>query len=256
MVDSTFNEPNPSCPLAIGYDIFGRPLPFFHYQTPSAAGLVTNLKDLTRFVQFHFDPLKLSSIFTLSQFEKSTSPNENNYGFGYEVRMIDKEKLIYHVGTNRGWNSLIACFPANRKGIVILTNSDYGHHFFYHLADHWVRDITGYPFPDMEENWAAQKTLSFYMYILGSVGGILLIYFLLDLIRNHNMFRWKYPSWHLFLLFNSPFLLFLFIFYTPWGFLPGWVLAAYTPWGWSFLSYEVAVISLLINFRLVYRKIK
>jgi CubicO group peptidase (beta-lactamase class C family) len=50
------------------------------------------------------------------------------WGFGIGVWVIKGEPTFWHWGENYGFQGFLAGWPAQRNGIVVLTNSDHGHH--------------------------------------------------------------------------------------------------------------------------------
>lgn len=232
---------------AVGYSIYGTPYPFFMYDVPSSAALISNAEEMSKFVRVHWNESFLSSLFDYAIYKEATKKNPNCYGMGYEVCEIGQEKMIYHVGTNRGWNALFCCVPRLEKGLVILTNSDHGHHLFYDFTNFWVQRNLGVTFPDMDRNeFESNLTIGVTLILLAFtcliLSNILLRSYEIQL-QKKRMLLISFPSF-LFILF------WLYFFYTPFGwYLPGWTIGSYMPWGFHQFSFSLLLLVFLISTR-------
>jgi CubicO group peptidase (beta-lactamase class C family) len=125
MRESTFEQESPLIShAASGHDLEGRPLPFFRYAVPAAAGLFTTAADLARFAAAHFcypiDPL-VTPVADTARVDGLWA----EYGLGYEVeRLPGGRVLVGHHGMNRGWRSVLAILPAEGRALAALANGE------------------------------------------------------------------------------------------------------------------------------------
>jgi CubicO group peptidase (beta-lactamase class C family) len=122
---STFEQESPLLAgAASGHDVDGSTLPFYRYAVPAAAGLFTTAADLARFAAAHFcHPIR--DLVTPVAHTGRVDGLWGEYGLGYEVeRLPGGRVLVGHHGMNRGWRSILAIVPAERRALVLLANGE------------------------------------------------------------------------------------------------------------------------------------
>lgn len=121
---------------AVGYNQSGSPYPNFLFSEQAAAGLYTTAADLARFVAAEMpgpegEPvgrgvLTPETLALMIEPLFDTSPGVAQ-GLGQSIATVpDGSKAVFHWGTNRGWQGLIAANPKWGVGFAIITNSDNG----------------------------------------------------------------------------------------------------------------------------------
>ena len=138
---SSFNYKGSSSP-AKGYSLFRKELPVVHYHEKTASSLNSNLEDMSLFVQSFWNG-KLLNLIGAKHFEEILDANKNEYNLGFAVEDCYGDKYLSHHGTNRGWNAYFGFLLNQKKGIVVLTNSDWGLSFIDHFQRIWLEQLTG-----------------------------------------------------------------------------------------------------------------
>ena len=96
-----------------------------------AGGINSTIDDILLWLQMYLNKGELYEKRIISQktFEAITSPkiilndqNLESYGFGWYIDYEDKQKVLFHGGGMPGYKSMIALYPENKIGIVVLTN--------------------------------------------------------------------------------------------------------------------------------------
>lgn len=148
MMNSTFKwTPEINSSLPIPYSFLGRPLPQYCYVEQAAAGLYTTVCDLGRFACANLYPedntprvLDNEYIQLMHNRVQRTVP----YGLGFRITTLNRgERLIWHRGHNRGWCSLLAMIPEQKKGLIILINSDNGRRLIDQIQIEWLNSNIG-----------------------------------------------------------------------------------------------------------------
>jgi CubicO group peptidase (beta-lactamase class C family) len=107
-------------PIA-GHDRDGRPLPPYRFAELAAGGVCSTATDLGRLLAAL---LRGPEGRAMARAQPGT---DGAYGLGLHLqRLGDDTRMIWHDGSNRGWQSRIAGFPDRGWGIVVLTNGDGG----------------------------------------------------------------------------------------------------------------------------------
>ncbi|WP_052350258.1 serine hydrolase domain-containing protein, partial [Paenibacillus gorillae] len=132
------------------YDSLGKKLPNYIFIEKAAAGLYSNIEDMSKFLLINLNMsremksnegglINHESVKLLHSRVERTIP----YGLGFSISTINNHKVISHTGCNRGWSSVIAMIPKRDEGIVILTNSNTGGNFIYDVMKVWMESIIG-----------------------------------------------------------------------------------------------------------------
>jgi CubicO group peptidase (beta-lactamase class C family) len=103
-------SPGPNGPENAGYINMTVPL--------SAGGLYSTADDLLRWEQGLFGGKLLSS----ASFQKMTTPFKNDYACGLGVHTANGRKVIEHGGGIEGFNTMLAYYPEDKLGVVVLSN--------------------------------------------------------------------------------------------------------------------------------------
>jgi CubicO group peptidase (beta-lactamase class C family) len=141
---------------ATSYDRVGRVAPDYRFTAQAAAGLRTTVSDLARFVAAAMSksdgeaagrgllhPETVAEMLT-------PQPNSatdllfqgSSWGLGYGLKQLPTRShpLIFHPGDNiPGWHGLIAAMPAERVGLVALTNGEAGRDLRVQVCCVWLR---------------------------------------------------------------------------------------------------------------------
>jgi CubicO group peptidase (beta-lactamase class C family) len=125
MRSSTFEQESPFLARAAsGHDLDGSRLPFYRYAVPAAAGLFSTAADLARFAAAHFR-YPIDALTTPVAGTGRLDGLWGEYGLGYEVETLPAGRvLVGHHGMNRGWRSILAIVPAERRALVLLANGE------------------------------------------------------------------------------------------------------------------------------------
>jgi len=100
-----------------------------------AGGILSNAEDMMTFVeaQWNTGQPDLATAFHAAQQERSEAGSDSlQIGLGWHIR---KHQIIWHNGGTGGFRSFVGFDPANKRGIVILTNSTTGAD---DLGFHWL----------------------------------------------------------------------------------------------------------------------
>lgn len=139
MRNSTFELPLPQAYHAqatAAHGESGAPIPgkWHSYPEGAAAGLWSTPSDLARLIcevlrsqrgesQRGEPPRVLSAAMT----RQMLTPQVGWVGLGFPILETDGQVRFEHSGANEGYRCLMAGYPATRRGIVWMTNGEYGH---------------------------------------------------------------------------------------------------------------------------------
>ncbi|RPI77061.1 MAG: class A beta-lactamase-related serine hydrolase [Desulfobacteraceae bacterium] len=155
--------------LSKGYGVLGQELPNYLFTEKAAAGLFTTSKDLAHFVTAHYQTdigqIKGRGVLKPETVDRMhTMAEPYGWGLGYSVLTFsDNQKAIGHSGANRGWRSQFFIFPQKYRGLVILTNSDYGSYVVREAAACWMKEQTAF----LPKHYLAAKRIEF-LYLIGA----------------------------------------------------------------------------------------
>jgi CubicO group peptidase (beta-lactamase class C family) len=135
---------------ATAYDKRGKPLAPVRYSVAAGAGLRTTAADLGRFVAAAMPgpageppgrgvlrPQSIEQLFTPTIEIPFLAPL--HYGLGYNLHpYADGSMMTYHQGDLPGWKTVHAALPRQRRGIVVLSNSDRGRALPHVLVADWT----------------------------------------------------------------------------------------------------------------------
>lgn len=123
--------------LGVGYEYIDSNLTIPDYYTMdwpySAGNIVSTPNDLLKWNNALFQGLIVSdSLLDYAHTAHFLQNGEStHYGFGWEIRKVQKEKTIRHSGYLEGYLSTIVFFPEHNTTVVVLTNcSDYSTELF------------------------------------------------------------------------------------------------------------------------------
>lgn len=147
MYDSTFEwQDNLNDKSSKAYSAFGRLIPSYIYTEKAAAGLISSIRDISKFVEANLniadnyngvENLVLSPQ-SISILHSRVQRNFNS-GLGFfNIKLSKNIKIITHMGVNRGWCSRYLFMPEHKKGLAIITNSDAGQNLITDLASLWI----------------------------------------------------------------------------------------------------------------------
>lgn len=243
--------------ISKGYGYFGQELPNYIYTEKAAAGLYTTIDDMANFVVSNQKILRSNEEILLSPDSLRTMTSQvevngqyTNYGLGYQVRELSSgEKMISHGGTNRGWNSQFSYLPDRNNGIIILTNSDMGHHLINDMQNDWIEIITGEQTQQYKNTVKIQEILRWINIIL-LVG--LLLYITKIFVQIKRGLRklsinLSKKAWARIITSFIIIILWLSIFFLPW-YGGGWTIAPFLPIGFGWLT--ILVVLWLLAFSL------
>lgn len=124
--------------FASAYDRNLSLLPSFTFVEQAAAGLLTTLEDMVKFLVANCGDLE--PVISKNHLDLMWSRISRTvpYGLGYRVHNVAKRKLVMHHGRNRGWFSTFCIAGELSAGIAILTNGDNGDMFTPRILDSWL----------------------------------------------------------------------------------------------------------------------
>ncbi|MEK4044408.1 serine hydrolase domain-containing protein [Paenibacillus sp. FSL H8-0048] len=132
--------------ISQAFGAYGFVMPKRYYAEHAAAGMYSSINDLSRFLGAHMKDTDTSGFLSPESQTKLRTRifRKVNYGLGYHiVTFPQNRKMLFHHGTNIGFNSSFAVFPEQGAGIALLTNSVNGSHIINRLLHEWVLDIVG-----------------------------------------------------------------------------------------------------------------
>lgn len=114
--------------FASGYDAVGEPVPHWEYQTLQGAGaLRSTARDLTTFLKMYLGllPSTLTPVLTKTfQVRKETGTSGHLVSLGWHISKLSDGELYWHDGETGGFSGFIGFDNLNKKGIVLLANSN------------------------------------------------------------------------------------------------------------------------------------
>jgi len=145
MSNSTFQDPlliDESLDLATPYNHLLEPQEQERFVVVSAAGLISNLRDLELLL---LEETKEKKLLSKSNYEQLINYDDKNaYGLGHILSFNENEiAFIGHTGLGMGWNSSYQYIPDAGKGIIVLTNGDNGYYIHNTLVCYWYYTETG-----------------------------------------------------------------------------------------------------------------
>ncbi|MBE9169756.1 serine hydrolase [Pleurocapsales cyanobacterium LEGE 06147] len=159
MERSTFLQPPPpelADDLAVGYQVRGgklRPVPYLYLNIAPAAALSATATDMAHFAIAHLQLgsyrnrqiLQPETARLMHQTHFTVHPLLPGTGYGFRERLVNNIRAIGHLGSLRGYSSVLTLIPEHNIGIFIATNSFNGLHdrFFARFFDRY--------FPKQEE---------------------------------------------------------------------------------------------------------
>ena len=88
----------------------------------SAGGLYSTTEDLLRWELGLFGGKLLSA----ESLKEMTTPFKNDYGFGLQIRTVDRHQVIDHGGAIEGFNTSLAYYPEDKITVIVLGNVNGG----------------------------------------------------------------------------------------------------------------------------------
>ncbi|WP_420402044.1 serine hydrolase domain-containing protein [Flagellimonas sp.] len=97
----------------------------------AAGGINSSIDDMLLWIQMCLNKgtLNKKQVLSRNNFETMTSPKipldnrgSGSYGFGWYIDYEDSKKVLYHGGGMPGYKSIVALYPEEKIGIVVLTN--------------------------------------------------------------------------------------------------------------------------------------
>lgn len=134
-------EPDLRDYVARRYDAKGAPLPFYGDDCPASASILSSAHDMARFALFHLkahlaDQKAILPDALIDEMHRETTgmaeakqpgvdfrAEEEGYGVGFFItRDYHGYRLVAHAGGNPGMTTLMVLVPAEKLGVVVLTN--------------------------------------------------------------------------------------------------------------------------------------
>ena len=181
MSNSSYSNDFKNVEMSKAYGVLGQQLPNYNYTEEAAAGLKTTMADFLKYIIADMDGCNVVKTDSLDLMHTTVM---SNYGLGCCIsKLSNKNTLIWHGGTNRGWRANYAFIPETKDGIVIFTNSDNGQDLIDDVYDYWEEYETGY-MPD--QYYSTSKMRSITLAIAIVIGILLVAYCILFVFRIKN----------------------------------------------------------------------
>jgi predicted membrane protein len=148
--------------LSRAYGTYYNVIPNETYVEDAAGGLYSNANDMARYAQAVIDGSDV-----LSEESFNLLFEGKSYGLGHGlIDFPTGQRFVFGGGTRMGWQSDFVLYPADRSGIVILSNANGGIVLNLELINRWAEWKTGTTWPGAE--------LFLYQYpVLLGVAGVL-----------------------------------------------------------------------------------
>lgn len=150
MRSSSWTTPqHPAGAIAVGHDRDGKPLPAHQWKSPDvASSLLTTASDYAGFVaaslRDRMENIPPATLDLMRATQVSVDPKLGIYwGLGWALQRTDVGNVFFHWGSNPGFKSFALGDPANKDGIVILTNGDNG----LEIAEAITKAVLGRTYP-------------------------------------------------------------------------------------------------------------
>jgi len=225
--------------VAKAYDVLGNEIPNYIFIEQAAAGLYTTLEDMTKFLQANIamdnDVLHLNTRNTMF------TPITDGYGLGYATdKLSNGDRVVSHLGINRGWCSHFAILPEKRDGIIILTNSDNGYNIIFDIMNIWIEWKTGKKLPAFAY-MQIKRSITLSIAAILAICAVIYSGVLLVSMLNHEHFM---P-----IAIELPAILVILALW--WGtfygkIIKGWYLAQFIPSGFDWISFAFTIWCLII----------
>ncbi|WP_340019622.1 serine hydrolase domain-containing protein [Paenibacillus sp. FSL H3-0457] len=125
--------------ISRSYNLFGEELPQKIFPEKAAAGLLSTLPDITKFVQANINYTGLLNKSSLSMLH-SRVHRAIPYGLGFQITTLaNGNRIIFHNGHINGWSSSFIFTTNCNSALIILTNSESGHYVIRDLITLWVQ---------------------------------------------------------------------------------------------------------------------
>ncbi|WP_158025050.1 serine hydrolase [Candidatus Protochlamydia sp. W-9] len=238
--------------ISLSYGLMGDLQPYRYFTEQAAASLHTTIEDLAIFtlncmLAFHNDSNKPHLLNKNAVLDMMSDKN-SIYGLGYSLdELSNGTKIIFHTGANKSWRSGMFTLPEMGSGIIIMTNSDNGFDLIEDVFNSWLL----WKFQDQTTDYLMTLklrkatfaitfflTISFLMY-LG--------FFILQLIKKQRSFITKIRKLAspIKILIIAFYLFFLtswwIIFYSPFVYPGGWIIGAFMPFGFWYLTISMTL---------------
>jgi CubicO group peptidase (beta-lactamase class C family) len=125
--------------LATGYQVQNgeaKPVPYLYLNIAPAAALATTATDMAHFMLAHLQQgsyqdsviLEPETVDLMHSTHYQVHPKLPGTSYGFRERLINNKRAIGHLGSLRGYSSLLTLIPEENIGIFIVTNSFNGIH--------------------------------------------------------------------------------------------------------------------------------
>ena len=124
-LSSSFINSN-SIQIVPGHNEKGKVIPYWtwHSCMSAAGGIKSNVVDLAKFIQAHFDTE--NKLLRLAQNPTFKVNDEMSIGLGWHLLKIDEQApVLWHNGRTAGFTSSMVIRPESEYGIIILSNAAY-----------------------------------------------------------------------------------------------------------------------------------
>lgn len=240
---TSFSYPkNSQLNICKSYGVFGEPLPERHFTEQAAAGFYSSIEDMASFVSYSLKTYHnnvQNGVLKQSSMKKMIDVRETSYGLGYDVEFLNKATTcVYHFGANPGWRAGMFMLPNQKKGLVILTNSENGTDLIQDIASCWIYDNTeNYP-SFFYQQLHGRQILKGCLF-LAAFSWISYLFFSIRNIRKKEL-RIKFYLTKLQIFKLTICLILISIwwgcFYIRGFYAKGWVISAFMPFGFGWLT--------------------
>lgn len=130
MTHSSFRQPESPAKVARGHDLSGLPLKsgWHVYPELAAAGLWSTPADLAQLILEIQKAAagQTNKLFSAPIAKQMLTPVLGGYGLGVELGQTSGQAHFSHSGSNAGYKSQLFAYRDSGRGVVIMTNGDYG----------------------------------------------------------------------------------------------------------------------------------
>lgn len=119
------------------YNEHMEPVPHEHFAAQAAAGLNTNMKDLSILMDDILNHHQILSLETFDEMLLPVSVTNGKYGLGIRVLNLGSLSLKGHAGSNTGWQSAIFMDFDSGSGLIMMTNGENGKKMMQSILRTW-----------------------------------------------------------------------------------------------------------------------
>jgi len=226
--------------LASPHNIFCNPCAERYFSEKAAAGLYCNVIDLAQFVK------EIMEIRNQALLENMLNHFRSDYNLGLETEKIGINlHLAYHFGANNGWRSGLFFIPELKRGIVVLSNSDNGNSLICDIVQGWLSELHLNQPRFIRENFLCKKVTCYLSIVLCSLLFYRGIRFTYSAIRRKRRLLISQKKIYICSTLMFVFLSWIVVFFTPYSFPKGWIVASFMPEG--FLIFSINLLLLIFE---------